>query len=289
MAPYVEREWGAEGDRDDVAGQAAGRSRRRSSRPGVLLNRDPRAHLRNLKSAPQIEDVGQPVHRVRLLRAGLPEPRPHDDAAPADRPAARDGPPAARARRCSRRCSSSTTTTPSRPARPTGPAAWPARLGSTPGELVKELRGAPSTARAPRRVAPRWRRRWGTRRTLSPRRPARGGRTVGDGLLPALSGARPQACWARSWSRPGAERDARPGAADCPGAPARGPPPSTSRPASTASSATPAIAPARPSLAEAMLSRLRPGRAAAVDPTRRRRASAARPRGARRATARAGA
>ena len=28
MAPYLEREWGDQGDRDDVAGQAACRSRR---------------------------------------------------------------------------------------------------------------------------------------------------------------------------------------------------------------------------------------------------------------------
>ena len=36
----------------------------------------------------------RPVRRVRLLRARLPQPRPHDDPAPADRPAARDGAPA---------------------------------------------------------------------------------------------------------------------------------------------------------------------------------------------------
>jgi D-lactate dehydrogenase len=56
MAPYVEREWGARAtelmwrvkalaDPDGVLS------------PGVLLNRDPGAHLRNLKTTPEIEEV----------------------------------------------------------------------------------------------------------------------------------------------------------------------------------------------------------------------------------------
>jgi D-lactate dehydrogenase len=56
MAPYVEREWGAKATEmmwrikalADPAGVLA---------PGVLLNRDPRVHLRNLKSTPPIEEV----------------------------------------------------------------------------------------------------------------------------------------------------------------------------------------------------------------------------------------
>jgi D-lactate dehydrogenase len=56
MAPYVEREWGAKATAmmwrikglADPAGVLA---------PGVLLNRDPGAHLRNLKSTPPIEEV----------------------------------------------------------------------------------------------------------------------------------------------------------------------------------------------------------------------------------------
>ena len=55
MAPYVEREWGAKAtalmwrckelaDPDGVLG------------PGVVLNRDPGAHLRNLKTTPEIEE-----------------------------------------------------------------------------------------------------------------------------------------------------------------------------------------------------------------------------------------
>ena len=56
MAPYVEREWGAKATEmmwrikalADPAGVLA---------PGVLLNRDPGVHLRNLKSTPPIEEV----------------------------------------------------------------------------------------------------------------------------------------------------------------------------------------------------------------------------------------
>jgi D-lactate dehydrogenase len=75
MAPYVEREWGPKAtelmwrikklaDPDGVLG------------PGVILNRDPEAHLRNLKSIPPIEDVAdtcvecgfcEPVCPSRLL------------------------------------------------------------------------------------------------------------------------------------------------------------------------------------------------------------------------------
>jgi D-lactate dehydrogenase len=56
MAPYVEREWGAEATElmwrikalADPDGVLA---------PGVLLNRDPGVHLRNLKTTPEIEEV----------------------------------------------------------------------------------------------------------------------------------------------------------------------------------------------------------------------------------------
>ena len=57
MAPFVEREWGEKAtgfmwrvkelaDPDGVLG------------PGIVLNRDPDVHLRNLKSTPPIEDIG---------------------------------------------------------------------------------------------------------------------------------------------------------------------------------------------------------------------------------------
>ena len=70
---------------------------------------------------------------MRLLRAGLPEPQPDDDAAPADRAAPRDGAPAGRLAAPAGRCSRSTSTTRSTPAPPTAPASSPARSGSTPG------------------------------------------------------------------------------------------------------------------------------------------------------------
>ncbi len=57
MAPYVEREWGEQAtalmwrikELADPDGVLA---------PGVVLNRDPGAHLRNLKTTPAIEEVG---------------------------------------------------------------------------------------------------------------------------------------------------------------------------------------------------------------------------------------
>ncbi len=93
MAPYVEREWG------EKATELMWRVKRLADpdgvlNPGVVLNRDPGVHLRNLKTTPAIEESASDLRRVRLLRAGLPEPQPDHDAAPADRPAPRDGPPA---------------------------------------------------------------------------------------------------------------------------------------------------------------------------------------------------
>ena len=95
MAPFVEREWGRTAtemmwrikELADPAGILG---------PGVVLNRDPGCHLEGLKTTPPIEEVGDDLRRVRLLRARLPEPRPDDDATPADRPPPRDGPPASR-------------------------------------------------------------------------------------------------------------------------------------------------------------------------------------------------
>jgi D-lactate dehydrogenase len=68
MAPFVEREWGAKAtelmwrvkqlaDPDGILG------------PGVVLNRDPSAHLRNLKSAPEIEEVA-----TKCVECGYCEP-----------------------------------------------------------------------------------------------------------------------------------------------------------------------------------------------------------------------
>jgi D-lactate dehydrogenase len=68
MAPFVEREWGAEAtemmwqvkrlaDPDGVLG------------PGIVLNRDPQVHLRNLKSTPEIEEVA-----TKCIECGFCEP-----------------------------------------------------------------------------------------------------------------------------------------------------------------------------------------------------------------------
>src|SRR5207248_7473139 len=68
MAPFVKREWGAKAtemtwqikqlaDPDGVLG------------PGVVLNRDPGVHLRNLKSTPEIEEVA-----TKCIECGFCEP-----------------------------------------------------------------------------------------------------------------------------------------------------------------------------------------------------------------------
>ena len=70
MAPYVEREWGekatelmwrikALADPDGVLA------------PGVVLNRDPDAHLKNLRTNPEIEDAGG---ANRCVECGFCEP-----------------------------------------------------------------------------------------------------------------------------------------------------------------------------------------------------------------------
>ncbi len=95
MAPYVAREWG------EQATELMWRVKRLADpggvlNPGAVLSDDPGIHLRR----PEVHagDRGrvqrQRVHRVRLLRAGLPQPRPDHHAAPADRAAPRDGAPA---------------------------------------------------------------------------------------------------------------------------------------------------------------------------------------------------
>jgi D-lactate dehydrogenase len=70
MAPYVEREWGAKATElmwrikalADPDGVLA---------PGVLLNRDPDAHLKNLRTNPEIEDSGG---ANRCVECGFCEP-----------------------------------------------------------------------------------------------------------------------------------------------------------------------------------------------------------------------
>ena len=151
MAPFVEREWGEKAtelmwrvkrlaDPDGVLG------------PGVILNRDPGVHLRNLKSTPAIEEVATDVRRVRLLRAGVPEPPPDDHAAPAHRAAARDGAPARRARRC---CAALLERVRvrrrSRPAPPTAPAALACPVGDRHRASWSRTSARASTRRAAER------------------------------------------------------------------------------------------------------------------------------------------
>ena len=147
---------GGEGDRADVAGEAARRPRRRA-RP----RRRPQPRPRRPPAQPEDDaadrGVGDDLRRVRLLRAGLPEPQPDDDAAPADRPAARDGAPAGRARRCSGRCWRSTSTTALETCAADGSCQLACPVGIDTGKLVKELRQERHTRAG--RSGWRWRRR----------------------------------------------------------------------------------------------------------------------------------
>ncbi len=68
MAPYVEREWGSE------ATELMWRIKQLADPrgilgPGIVLNRDPGVHLRNLKSTPEIEDVA-----TKCIECGFCEP-----------------------------------------------------------------------------------------------------------------------------------------------------------------------------------------------------------------------
>ena len=131
MAPWVEREWGAEGDRDDVAHQGARRPGRRARAGRAPEPRSRRAPAQPEDGAADRGGGGQ-LRGVRVLRAGVPEPLADHDATPAHRAAPRDGAPAAPGRRCCARCSTSTSTTGSRRARRTARACSRARSGSTP-------------------------------------------------------------------------------------------------------------------------------------------------------------
>ena len=220
MAPFVEREWGAKAtelmrrvkrlaDPDGVLG------------PGVVINDDPGAHLRNLKTTPSIEDVGRHLRRVRLLRAGLPQPPPDHHPAPADRAAPRDGPPGARAPRCSRRCWRSSSTTRSRPAPPTAPACSPARSGSTP---ASSSRACARAALRARRAASRcgWRGRWDggrARRAGEPARRRRGG--VARAAMRGASRATRAALELRAAARSGRANMPHPAPAPAAGRPRR--------------------------------------------------------------------
>ena len=184
MAPYVEREWGeratelmwrikALADPDGVLA------------PGVLLNRDPDAHLKNLRTNPEIEDTGganrcvecgfcepvcpsrwlttTPRQRIVLRRemARQPEGSPLHRAL--SEQYAYDG---------IETCAAD------------GTCALACPLGIDTGRLVKELRGRENGARA-ERMALRAARRW-----AGVERAARGGLRAGDGFgRPLMKGA----------------------------------------------------------------------------------------------------
>ena len=217
MAPYVEREWG------EKATELMWRVKQLADpdgvlSPGVVLNRDPGVHLRNLKTTPQIEESANDLRRVRLLRAGLPQPQPDHDAAPADRAAAGDGAPAGGLPGAAQACSRSSPTRRSTPAPPTAPASSPARSGSIPGQLVKELREERHTGRG-EALAQRAARRWGAVEAAS-RVALRFAGAAG-----AAHEARAGRCRGTGSRAPAGDARTTP------------PPPSTSPPAPTASSA----------------------------------------------------
>ena len=157
MAPFVEREWGAK------ATELMWRVKRLADPDGVLgAGRDPerRPGLPPAEPEDHADDRGgrrrRPVRRVRLLRARLPQPRPHHDARASGSSCGARWRASRPARRCSTRCSTSSSTTGSRPARPTAPARSPARSGSTPARWSRSsARRSTRRARSGRGSRPR--------------------------------------------------------------------------------------------------------------------------------------
>ena len=131
IAPFVEREWGAK-----LTGLMWKLKRLADPHgilaPGVMLSNDPGSHLLHLHTAPPVESLDRSLHRMRLLRARLPEPEPDDHAAAAHRACGARRSASRAGRRCSGRSSPTTTTTRCRPAPATAPASSRARWASTP-------------------------------------------------------------------------------------------------------------------------------------------------------------
>ena len=133
MAPFVETEWGP----DAYAVMQRLKALARPRRPPESR----RHHLRRPAGAPRpSQDAARgrwrnrQVHRVRLLRAAVPQPRPHPDAAPAHRRPAGARAPGDRTATVTRRAPSRwiSRTRPSTPAPSTACAPPPARSASTP-------------------------------------------------------------------------------------------------------------------------------------------------------------
>ena len=286
MAPYVEREWGAKATEMMWRIKRAGRPGRRAQPGRAAEPRPGRPPARpEVDAARSRTWQRQRVHRVRLLRAGLPEPRPDHHAAPADRAAPRDGAPArglAGARGAAR---ASTSTTAIETCAADGTCRLACPVGIDTGKLVKELR-ARAHARAPsaaRRAARAGR---GRARGRAGLRPAARGARAGRRRRARL-GARRAGGARRSWCPRGRRAAARRPGAPARDARARAPRPSTCRPASTGSSAR-SRADAGAALAARGAGRRSPRAPACRCGSRRTSPGTAAPRrGARRATARA--
>ena len=170
--------------RGDARDQAAVRPARACSTRASCSPTTRDAHLRHLKPAPDGRAGGRPLRRVRLLRAGLPEPGPHDR-------------PRASASCCAARCAGPRAAgdaalvaelearvrlrRPSTPAPSTACARPPARSSSTPATWSSDCArsGAGRAASAA----------WDGRREALGRRHARGARlalTVAERAAPPL-------------------------------------------------------------------------------------------------------
>ncbi len=167
MAPYVEREWG------EKATELMWRVKQLADpdgvlNPGVVLNRDPGVHLRNLKTTPAIEESA-----TTCVECGFCEPVcPSRNLTTTPRQRIvlrREMARQPRARRCRGRCSRSSPTRRSTPAPPTAPASSPARSGSTPASWSRNcaLSAIPSAPNA----RP-WRRQSAGTRSNAPPAPA---------------------------------------------------------------------------------------------------------------------
>ena len=128
MAPFVEAEWGGAAFEIMVRVKSLVDPRRT---PQPRRARQPRSRGAHQGSQVAARSRGgsRQVHRVRLLRVALPEPRSHADPAAADRRPPGDG-AARRGRRG--RSARPTSTMRSIPARPMVCAHWRARSRSTP-------------------------------------------------------------------------------------------------------------------------------------------------------------
>ena len=134
IAPFVELEWGAEAYAIMRAIKQLFDPRGLLN-PGVIINDDRDAHLKNLKPLPAVRSDRRQVHRVRLLRTQVPVAQADAVAAPAHRRLARDlrvSSARARQARSSRRCARCTTFTASTPAPPADCAPPRARSASRP-------------------------------------------------------------------------------------------------------------------------------------------------------------